>query len=109
MSSLEFEEPLEKTGNWVDNMVSDSKFDPLSKINLKVPYDEYNAWGNQKTGQILFGTGTTLSMKKDGTICELDTRYNGDTISMNWKDEDDKKAYERLNDIIHTYLSGLTI
>ena len=98
VSSLEFEE-----------MVSDSKFDPLSKINLKVPYDEYNAWGNQKTGQILFGTGTTLSMKRDGTIAELDTRYNGDTISMNWKDEDDKKAYERLNDIIHTYLSSLTI
>jgi hypothetical protein len=109
VSSLEFEEPLEKTGNWVDHMVSDSKFDPLSKINLAVPYQEYNAWGNQKTGQILFGTGTTLSMKKDGTIGELDTRYNGDTISMNWRYEKDKKAYERLNKIIHTYLSGLTI
>jgi hypothetical protein len=107
VSSLEFEEPLKKTGNWVDNMVSDSKFDPLSKINLTVPYDEYNAWGNQKTGQILFGTGTTLSMKKDGTICELDTRYNGDTISMNWKDEDDKKAYNALNGLIQKCMRGL--
>ena len=107
VSSLEFEEPLKKTGNWVDNMVSDSKFDPLSKINLTVPYDEYNAWGNQKTGQILFGTGTTLSMKKDGTIGELDTRYNGDTISMNWKDEDDKKAYNALNGLIQKCMRGL--
>lgn len=107
VSSLEFEEPLKKTGNWVDNMVSDSKFDPLSKINLKVPYNEYNAWGNQKTGQILFGTGTTLSMKKDGTIGKLDTRYNGDTISMNWKDKDDKKDYGELNKKIRTCLSEL--
>ena len=109
VSSLEFEEPLKKTGNWVDHMVSDSKFDPLSKINLKVPYNEYNAWGNQKTGQILFGTGTTLSMKKDGTIGKLDTRYNGDTISMNWKDEDDKKAYKQLNEDIQECLTDLKI
>jgi hypothetical protein len=109
VSSLEFEEPLEKTGNWFDHMVSDSKFDPLSKINLKVPYNEYNAWGNQKTGQILFGTGTTLSMKRDGTISELDTRYNGDTISMNWKDEDDKKDYGELNRKIRECLTDLKI
>ena len=46
-------------------------------------------------------------MLEDGTIGELDTRYNGDTISMNWKDEDDKKAYNALNGLIQKCMRGL--
>jgi len=109
VSSLEFGMPIKEQGSLLDQIVSDSKFDPLSKINLKVPYDEYNAWGNQKTGQILFGTGTTLSMKKDGTIGELDTRYNGGKISMALKNEKEKEDYQELNEHIQGCLTGLTI
>ena len=107
VSSLEFGKPIKKQGSLLDQIVSDSKFDPLSKINLKVPYKEYKAWGNQKTGQILFGTGTTLSMKRDGTIAELDTRYNENMISMEWKNEDEKKDYGELNKNIRICLSKL--
>jgi len=109
VSSLEFEKPIKKQGSLLDEIVSDSKFDPLSKINLKVPYDEYNAWGNQKTGQILFGTGTTLCMKTDGTIGELDTSYNEGKISTVLKNDKEKRAYEELNNNIQGYLSGLRI
>jgi hypothetical protein len=106
VSSLEFRKALKKQGNFLDQVAS--AFDP-SKINLTTPFKEYNAWGNQKTGQILFGTGTTLSMKTDGTIGELDTRYNGEKISMALKGTKEEKEYDDLNEKIQDCLSGLKI
>ena len=73
--------------------------EPFNSKTLKIgtPFTEYGAWANAKTGQILFGTGATYSMKNDGTISLLDTRYNQGKLSKALKNDADNAAYDNLN------------
>ena len=73
--------------------------EPFNSKTLKIgtPFKEYGAWANAKTGQILFGTGATYSMKNDGTISLLDTRYNQGKLSRALKNDADNAAYDNLN------------
>ena len=95
VSSLEFGKAVGKQGgSWKDAMA-----EPFNSKTLKIgtPFKEYGAWANAKTGQILFGTGATYSMKNDGTISLLDTRYNQGKLSRALKNNADNAAYDNLN------------
>ena len=95
VSSLEFGKAVGKQGgSWKDAMA-----EPFNSKTLKIgtPFKEYGAWANAKTGQILFGTGATYSMKNDGTISLLDTRYNQGKLSRALKNDADNAAYDNLN------------
>lgn len=95
VSSLEFGKTVGKQGgSWKDAMA-----EPFNSKTLKIgtPFTEYGAWANAKTGQILFGTGATYSMKNDGTISLLDTRYNQGKLSKALKNDADNAAYDNLN------------
>ena len=107
VSSLEFGKAVGKQGgSWKDAMAA-----PFDSKTLKIgtPFTEYGAWANAKTGQILFGTGATYSMKNDGTISLLDTRYNQGKLSRALKNDADNAAYDNLNLQVQDKLKTLEV
>ena len=107
VSSLEFGKAVGKQGgSWKDAMAA-----PFDSKTLKIgtPFTEYGAWANAKTGQILFGTGATYSMKNDGTISLLDTRYNQGKLSRALKNNADNAAYDNLNIQVQDKLKTLEV
>ena len=107
VSSLEFGKAVGKQGgSWKDAMAA-----PFDSKTLKIgtPFTEYGAWANAKTGQILFGTGATYSMKNDGTISLLDTRYNQGKLSRALKNDADNAAYDNLNIQVQDKLKTLEV
>ena len=107
VSSLEFGKAVGKQGgSWKDAMA-----EPFNSKTLKIgtPFKEYGAWANAKTGQILFGTGATYSMKNDGTISLLDTRYNQGKLSRALKNDADNAAYDNLNLQVQDKLKTLEV
>ena len=89
VSSLEFGKAVGKQGgSWKDAMAE--------------PF-------NSKTLKILFGTGATYSMKNDGTISLLDTRYNQGKLSRALKNDADNAAYDNLNLQVQDKLKTLEV
>ena len=101
--SLQFTKPLAKATSLLDEVAA--VFDP-SKFNLATPIKEYYSWGNAKAGQILFGTGSTYSMKADGTISKLETHHNQGPITKALLSEKEQSAYDRLNESVQKRLQG---
>lgn len=101
--SLQFTKPLKAT-SFLDEVAA--VFDP-SNFNLATPIKEYYSWGNAKAGQILFGTGSTFSMKADGTISKLETHHNQGKITRALLSEKDQNAYDRLNESVQRQLEQL--
>ena len=56
-----------------------------------------------------FGTGATYSMKNDGTISLLDTRYNQGKLSRALKNDADNAAYDNLNLQVQDKLKTLEV
>ena len=106
VESLEFARPVPKSTGLLD--AAASAFDP-SSLNLATPVREYYSWGNAKAGQILFGAGATYSMKPDGTISKLDTKYNSAPLSKELLNEEELQAFNTLNNGMQWELTNLTI
>ena len=102
--SLQFTKPLSKSSTLLDELAA--VFDPTD-FNLATPIKEYYSWGNAKAGQILFGTGSTFSMKADGTISKLETHHNQGKITKALLSEKEQNAYDRLNESVQGRLKGL--
>ena len=102
--SLQFTKPLSKSSTLLDEVAA--VFDPTD-FNLATPIKEYYSWGNAKAGQILFGTGSTFSMKSDGTISKLETHHNQGKITKALLSEKEQGAYDRLNESVQGRLKGL--
>ena len=67
-------------------------------IGFATTIKDYYSWGKPNAGEILFGTGNTLSLKKDGSISKLNTKYNSAKLSADAISNDEKKS-EFLSDI----------
>ena len=102
--SLQFTKPMAKATSLFDAVAA--VFDP-SNFNLATPIREYYSWGNAKAGQILFGTGSTYSMKADGTISKLETHHNQGKITRALLSEKEQGAYDRLNESVQLQLKKL--
>ncbi|MBR3657875.1 MAG: hypothetical protein IKN58_11950, partial [Prevotella sp.] len=92
--SLQFTKPMAKATSLLDDVVEGLN---LNNLNLAAPFREYYSWANAKSGQILFGTGSTYSMKTDGTISKLETHHNQGKITRALLSEKEQGAYDRLN------------
>ena len=102
--SLQFTKPLSKSTTLLDEVAA--VFDP-NNFNLAIPIKEYYSWGNARAGQILFGTGSTFSMKSDGTISKVDTHHNQGKITKALLSESEQGAYDRLNESVQRRLKRL--
>lgn len=102
--SLQFTKPLSKSTTLLDDMVEGLN---LNNLNLATPFREYYSWANAKSGQILFGTGSTYSMKTDGTISKIETQHNQGKITKALLSEKEQGAYDRLNESVQRRLKGL--
>ena len=102
--SLQFTKPLSRSTTLLDEVAA--VFDP-NDFNLAIPIKEYYSWGNAKAGQILFGTGSTFSMKSDGTISKIDTQHNQGKITKALLSEKEQGAYDRLNESVQGRLKRL--
>ena len=102
--SLQFTKPLSKSTTLLDDVVEGLN---LNNLNLATPFREYYSWANAKSGQILFGTGSTYSMKTDGTISKLETHHNQGKITRALLSESEQGAYDRLNESVQLRLKKL--
>ena len=102
--SLQFTKPLSKSTTLLDDVVEGLN---LNNLNLATPFREYYSWANAKSGQILFGTGSTYSMKTDGTISKLETHHNQGKITRALLSEKEQGAYDRLNESVQLQLKQL--
>ena len=68
---------------------------------------DYYSWGNPKAGEILFGTGRTLSMKKDGTISKLDTRFNEVKLSRDILRNQQQTNYDTDDNTLRNAIMGV--
>jgi len=100
--SLQFTKPLQST-SLLDEVASTF----TTNFNLATPFREYYSWGNAKAGQILFGTGSTFSMKNDGTISKLETRRNQGKMTRALLSEKKQGAYDLLNESVQNRLKIL--
>ena len=99
--SLQFTKPMAKATSLLDDVVEGLN---LNNLNLAAPFREYYSWANAKSGQILFGTGSTYSMKTDGTISKLETHHNQGKITKALLSEKEQGAYDRLNESVQKKL-----
>ena len=99
--SLQFTKPMAKATSLLDDVVEGLN---LNNLNLAAPFREYYSWANAKSGQILFGTGSTYSMKTDGTISKLETHHNQGKITRALLSEKEQGAYDRLNESVQNKL-----
>ena len=99
--SLQFTKPMAKATSLLDDVVEGLN---LNNLNLATPFREYYSWANAKSGQILFGTGSTYSMKTDGTISKLETHHNQGKITRALLSEKEQGAYDRLNESVQKKL-----
>ena len=99
--SLQFTKPMAKATTLLDDVVEGLN---LNNLNLATPFREYYSWANAKSGQILFGTGSTYSMKTDGTISKLETHHNQGKITRALLSEKEQGAYDRLNESVQKKL-----
>ena len=99
--SLQFTKPMAKATSLLDDVVEGLN---LNNLNLAAPFREYYSWANAKSGQILFGTGSTYSMKTDGTISKLETHHNQGKITRALLSEKEQGAYDRLNESVQKKL-----
>lgn len=102
--SLQFTKPMAKATTLLDDVVEGLN---LNNLNLATPFREYYSWANAKSGQILFGTGSTYSMKTDGTISKLETHHNQGKITRALLSEKEQGAYDRLNESVQLRLKQL--
>jgi hypothetical protein len=102
--SLQFTKPMAKATSLLDAVVEGLN---LNNLNLATPFREYYSWANAKSGQILFGTGSTYSMKTDGTISKLETHHNQGKITRALLSEKEQGAYDRLNESVQLRLKQL--
>ena len=102
--SLQFTKPMAKATSLLDAVVEGLN---LNNLNLATPFREYYSWANAKSGQILFGTGSTYSMKTDGTISKLETHHNQGKITRALLSEKEQGAYDRLNESVQLQLKQL--
>lgn len=102
--SLQFTKPLSRSTTLLDDVVEGLN---LNNLNLATPFREYYSWANAKSGQILFGTGSTYSMKTDGTISKLETHHNQGKITRALLSEKEQGAYDRLNESVQLQLKQL--
>ena len=102
--SLQFTKPMAKATSLLDDLVEGLN---LNNLNLATPFREYYSWANAKSGQILFGTGSTYSMKTDGTISKLETHHNQGKITRALLSEKEQGAYDRLNESVQLRLKQL--
>ena len=102
--SLQFTKPMAKATSLLDDLVEGLN---LNNLNLATPFREYYSWANAKSGQILFGTGSTYSMKTDGTISKLETHHNQGKITRALLSEKEQGAYDRLNESVQLQLKQL--
>ena len=102
--SLQFTKPMAKATSLLDDLVEGLN---LNNLNLATPFREYYSWANAKSGQILFGTGSTYSMKTDGTISKLETHHNQGKITRALLSEKEQCAYDRLNESVQLRLKQL--
>ena len=101
VKSLQFTKPMAKATSLLDDVVEGLN---LNNLNLATPFREYYSWANAKSGQILFGTGSTYSMKTDGTISKLETHHNQGKITRALLSEKEQGAYDRLNESVQKKL-----
>ena len=101
VKSLQFTKPMAKATSLLDDVVEGLN---LNNLNLAAPFREYYSWANAKSGQILFGTGSTYSMKTDGTISKLETHHNQGKITRALLSEKEQGAYDRLNESVQKKL-----
>ena len=101
VKSLQFTKPMAKATSLLDDVVEGLN---LNNLNLAAPFREYYSWANAKSGQILFGTGSTYSMKTDGTISKLETHHNQGKITKALLSEKEQGAYDRLNESVQNKL-----
>ena len=104
VKSLQFTKPMAKATSLLDDVVEGLN---LNNLNLATPFREYYSWANAKSGQILFGTGSTYSMKTDGTISKLETHHNQGKITRALLSEKEQGAYDRLNESVQLQLKQL--
>ena len=102
--SLQFAKVVNESGGILDAVVSD--FDP-STIKVLTPINEYSSWANAKSGQILFGTGSTYSLKPDGSIAKIDAKYNQARLSKALLSGKEEGAYDLLNSQVQRALKSL--
>ena len=94
VESLDFSEMpvLKKDTNFAMSLVDDL----LNNLNVWTPIKEYYSWGNAKSGQILFGTGKTMQMDKNGQINPVVSQYSGGKLVKADLLEEDQRRMENL-------------
>lgn len=102
--SLQFAKVVNESGGILDAVVSD--FDP-STIKVLTPINEYSSWANAKSGQILFGTGSTYSLRSDGSIAKINAKFNQAKLSKALLSGKEEGAYDLLNSQVQGALKGL--
>ena len=97
VKSLEFTAYKPKKDNWLLSSVKGAVGQALKGLFFWTPIKEYYSWGNPKAGEILFGVGPTLSLKKDGTISKIEVRYSQGTLSKSLLSKKDEAVYNEVN------------
>ena len=97
--SLEFTSYKPKKDNYLSSL-KNSVFNQAKKnFFFWTSITEYYSWGNPRAGEILFGVGTTLSLKKDGTISKIDARYSQGTLSKSLLTKKQEATYGVVNQV----------